>query len=308
MQQQAALTAGAIAGTLLCFIGAIHLGPAGSMLNFLTPLPVCYLSLRFGLRSGALAVGVVGLGLALLVPPHSLVAYVALFGGSSLLLAYLLLRQTAWDHAVALTVLVVTLVSLVLTGFYLFSSGEAPGALLDQYLQAELALATQAYQDTGLSGEQLEQMREIAGQVAEFIKRTFVGLYIAGILAVQLLTLVILQRLRGSDYQIAGVPFARWRLPAVTIWVLILAGFTMLVPQEHLQLLGRNVLAVLLPLYFLQGLAVISSFLQRKAYPPILKGMIYLMVFIFNPLPLIVTGVGVFDLWVDFRRPRKKDF
>jgi uncharacterized protein YybS (DUF2232 family) len=72
-------------------------------------------------------------------------------------------------------------------------------------------------------------------------------------------------------------------------------------------LIGRNLLAVLLPLYFLQGLSVVSSFLQRKTYPPVLKGMIYLMVFILNPLPLIITGVGVFDLWVDFRRPRKKN-
>jgi uncharacterized protein YybS (DUF2232 family) len=90
------------------------------------------------------------------------------------------------------------------------------------------------------------------------------------------------------------------------IWVLILAGFGMLVPQDAVVTVARNALAVLLPVYFLQGLAVVNSFLLRKAYPPILKGMIYLMVFIFNPLPLIVTGVGVFDLWIDFRRPRKK--
>ena len=59
-------------------------------------------------------------------------------------------------------------------------------------------------------------------------------------------------------------------------------------------------------LYFLQGLAVVSSFLQRKKYPPAIKGLIYLLVFILNPLPMIITGVGVFDLWIDFRRPRNK--
>ncbi len=105
----------------------------------------------------------------------------------------------------------------------------------------------------------------------------------------------------------SGTPFAEWRLPGGLIWFLILSGFTLLVPVEQVALLGRNLLAVLLPLYFLQGLAVVSSFLQRKAYPAAVKGLIYAMLVIFNPLPLIITGVGVFDLWIDFRRPRKKD-
>ena len=307
MQQQAALTIGGVVVTLLCFLGATHLGPAGAMLNFLTPLPISYLGMRFGLRTGIFAVLSVGLVIGLLIPFHSLVAYFGMFGMSSLLLPWLLKRQIAWDLAVAVTVVAVTTAALVFFVSYLLVSSESPGALIDQYLQAELEMAMQAYQDAGLSGSQLEEMGEIARQVADFIKSTFFGLYMAGAIAVQLLTLFLLQRLKKEYYNISGIPFAGWRVPAPLIWILILTGFGMLVPQEHLQLVARNCLAVLLPLYFIQGLAVVSSFLQRKAYPPVLKVMIYVMVFIFNPLPLIVTGVGIFDLWIDFRRPRKKD-
>ena len=307
MRQQTALTIAGVTVTLLCFLGASRLGPAGAMLNFLTPLPVAYLSLRFGMRTGVLAVLSVGLALGMLLPFHSLAAYFGLFGVSSLLLPLLLKKQFAWDHAVALSVIAVTTVALVFFAMYLLVSGEPPGGLIDQYLQAEIEMAMQAYQDAGLSGSQLEEMGEIAQQVADFIRGTFFGLYMAGALAVQLLTLYLLHRFKREDYRIAGTPFADWRLPAPLIWILILTGFAMLVPQDLIQLVARNGLAVLLPLYFLQGLSVVNSFLQRKAYPPVLKGMIYLMVFIFNPLPLIVTGVGVFDLWIDFRRPRKKD-
>lgn len=307
MQQQAALTAAGIGVTLLCFLGATQLGPTGAMLNFLTPLPVCYLSMRFGIRTGAMVVVVSGMLLALLLPLSSLLAYFGLFGLGSLLLPELLRRQVAWDQAVAVTVAAVTLAAAILVGGYLLTSDQGATTLLDQYLQAELDLAMQAYRDAGLSGEDLQQMEDVAGQVADFIRSTFFGLYLAGALALHLLTLLLLDRLKGDHYRIPGVPFSRWRLPSVLIWVLILAGFGLLVPQDTLQLVSRNMLAVLLPLYFLQGLAVVNSFLQRKPYPPVLKGMIYLMVFIFNPLPLIITGVGVFDLWVDFRRPRKKE-
>lgn len=307
MQQQIGLTVAGIVATLLCFLGATHLGPVGAMLNFLTPLPVCYLSLRFGMRTGYVTVVSVGLALSLLIPFYSLIAYFGLFGFSSLLLPWLLQRRVIWDLSVALTVIAVTTAALFFVTAYLLISGEPFGVLIDQYLQAEIELAMQTYQDAGLSEEQLGQMAEIARQVADFIRKTFFGLYVAGTLAVQLLTLSLLQRFKGKSYRIAGASFASWRLPAILIWFLILSGFGVLVPQEHLHLIARNSLVVLLPLYFLQGLAVVNSFLQRKAYPPVLKGMIYLMVFIFNPLPLIVTGVGVFDLWIDFRRPRKKD-
>ncbi|MCK4690937.1 MAG: DUF2232 domain-containing protein, partial [Desulfuromonadales bacterium] len=157
------------------------------------------------------------------------------------------------------------------------------------------------------SESQLLELQRVIDGLAGFIQKSFYGLYLAGVLVVQALCLLILQRLKKNHYRVAGTSFVCWRLPAGLIWVLIFSGFALLAPFEVLALTGRNLLAVLLPLYFLQGLAVVSSFLQRKAYSPLIKGFIYTLLFILNPLPLIITGVGVFDLWIDFRRPRKKD-
>jgi len=306
MVQQAALTIIGVAGTLLCFLGGSSLGPMGAMLNVLTPLPISYLCMRFGLRTGVTATSLTVLALSFMLPLPTLLTYAALFGCSALLLPTMLLRRFSWERAVALTVCCVVALALVLVGSYVVVSGQAPATLIDHYLQNEIDTAMQVYQGADLDQQQLQQMEEVARQVADFIRDTFVGLYIAGVLAVQLLTLLLLQRLRKDHYQIEGVPFPALRLPAVLIWVLILVGFSLLIPQESIQLVARNGLAVLLPLYFMQGLAVVADFLQKRAYPAALKGMIYVMVFLFNPLPLIVTGVGVFDLWVDFRRPRQK--
>ena len=68
-----------------------------------------------------------------------------------------------------------------------------------------------------------------------------------------------------------------------------------------------NVLIILLPVYFLQGLAVVESFLARKGLAPALRALTYLFLLVINPLPMIVTGLGVFDLWADFRKPRLRD-
>jgi uncharacterized protein YybS (DUF2232 family) len=305
--QAALLTAVAIGVTLLCLLGANWLGPVGAMLNLLTPIAAAYLSMRYGLQTGVVVVTVVSLLILQLAPLSILAAYIGLFAVGSLLLPLLLQRRLPWDKAVLFTALGSTLVALAMAIGTMLTDGIQFDRLIAQLLQSEVDQAIQIYRDSGFSAAQLQEMQGIVDGIADFIRQTFYGLYLSGVLAIQFLCLAVLQRLKKTHYQIEGIAFDRWRLPVFLVWVLIIAGFAMLVPQPHVMLIGRNLLAVLLPLYFLQGLSVVNCFLKRKTYPPVLKGMIYLMVFILNPLPLIITGVGVFDLWVDFRRPRKKD-
>jgi uncharacterized protein YybS (DUF2232 family) len=67
------------------------------------------------------------------------------------------------------------------------------------------------------------------------------------------------------------------------------------------------VLVILLPVYFLQGLAVIDCFFRRKSFSPVIRTIGYLLVTLVNPLPMLVTGIGVFDMWADFRKPREPE-
>jgi len=308
MKGQAVLfTAIGIGVTLALLLGASWLGPAGAMINLLTPVAAAYVGMRFGLAPAAILVAVVSLLLAQMAPLASLAAYLGLFGTGSLLLPLLLRKDQPWDRAVCYSALGAMLVMMAMLTAAVLSEGTDFTSVINHLVQGEVDQALQIYRDPGFTEAQLKEMQEIVSQIGQFIQETFFGLYFAGVLAIQLLSLLFLQWLKKADYQIGGIPFARWRLPAFLIWGVIGAGFAMLVPAEPLSLIGRNLLAILLPLYFVQGLAVVSNFLQRKKYPPALKGMIYLMVFILNPLPLIITGVGLFDLWVDFRRPRKKD-
>ncbi len=305
--QAVLLTAVGIGVTLAFFLGASWLGVAGAMFNLLTPVAAAYLSLRFGWQAGLVVVSVVSLLLLQLTPLFTLTAYLGLFGGASLLLPWLLRQRLSWDRAICYSALASAGLVVMMMAAAVFGGELQFDALIAKLLQTEIDQAMKIYREAGLAESQLQEMGELVKQIADFIQQSFYGLYLAGVLLVQMVCLTLLQRIKKDHYQIYGPEFIRWRLPAGLIWLLIASGFALLVPVAELGSVGRNLLAVLLPLYFLQGLAVVSNFLQRKAYPPILKGMIYVMVFILNPLPLIITGVGVFDLWIDFRRPRKKD-
>ena len=307
MKGRAALfTAVGIAVTLLCLLGISWIGPSGAFLNLVTPVPAAYLGMRFGLRSSLLVVGVTSLVLILLATPYTLVVYLGMFGAGSLLLPFFLRQRIAWDRAVLQATAGGVLATLVMVLFTVMVSGTALNSVVDQVIQAEVDQAMQIYRDSGFSEDQLQQMRQVIDDLAGFIEKTFYGLYAAVLLAVQALTLLFLKWLQREHYPIPGPLFAVWRLPGVLIWILIAAGFALVVPVAPLQLLGRNLLAVLLPCYFFQGMAVANSYLRQKTYPPLVKGLIYLLLLVLNPLPIIVTGVGVFDLWVDFRQPRQK--
>ncbi|MCF6179619.1 MAG: YybS family protein [Geopsychrobacter sp.] len=297
----------AIGVTVLLFLSSLWLGPIGAFANMLAAAPICYLVMRFGLKTGIMAVLLSAILLLQMADVPVLISYLGLYTIPALLLPALLRGGQFWDRALLISGVVTLLVAGVLLLSYIQLSGQETGILLDSYLQSEVDTAMQAYGDAGFSASQLANLKEVATQVADFIRKTFVGLYAAGVLVIHFVTLALVQRFRKDRYVIAGAGFAQWRLPAVLIWLLIVAGFSLLLPVPLVALAGRNLLAVLLPLYFIQGLAVVCCFLKRKSWPPALKGLIYVLVFLLNPLPLVVTGVGVFDLWIDFRRPRKKD-
>ncbi len=304
--QSVLFTAAGIAVTLLCLLGASWIGPLGSFLNLLTPVAAAYVSMRFGLRAGIVVVVVTSALLQQLATTYTLAAYIGIFGIGSLLLPAFLRRHIPWDRSVFFA----TVGSAVVTAAMIFAavilSGTSLHDLIDQMINSEVQQAMQIYRDTGFTETQLQEMQQVMDGMAGFIKESFYGLYVVSLLVIQALCLLLMQRFKGDSYRISGVPFPQWRVPAGIIWLLIAAGFSLLVPVDVVAMVGRNLLIILLPLYFLQGMAVVSSFLQKKPYPPLVKGLIYLLLLILNPLPIIITCAGVFDLWIDFRRPRQK--
>jgi uncharacterized protein YybS (DUF2232 family) len=307
MKGQAVLyTAAGIGGTLLCLLGVNWVGPAGAFMNLFTPLFAAYLSLRFDLKSGIVVVVVSSLLLLQLATLYTLVAYLGLFGIGSLALPLMLRRGVSWDRAVLYSGAVAALATLVMMLVAAAVTGTNVQGLIDQAIQTEVEQAMQVYRDSGFTDAQLQEIQAVTRNLAEFVANSFYGLYVAVVMAVQFLCLMALQLLGRNRYRIKGVAFDQWRLPQTLIWLLIAAGFALLVPVDIVARAGYSLLVILLPLYFLQGMAVVNSFLKRKPYPPLVKGLIYTLLLLLNPLPLVVTSVGVFDLWVDFRRPRQK--
>ena len=297
---------GALAGYLL-FGAAGALGAGAVLVNLLTPLPAAMLAMRCGPLWGVATAGLTTLAILVTSGVAAMLLFLLQFGVPATLLPWLLTRGVSWDRAVFATVgLIVALGSVALLAFA-SSTGQSAFVLVDSLVDQEISQAVTMMEEFAATPEQtpaeVEAFREAVTGMGEFMRRVYPGMLVAVGGAMQLVTVGLLALLIRPK-ALPGPGFAQWRVPELLIWLLITCGFGVAFSAGALQTVALNLLILLLPLYFLQGLAVVEHFLAGKGLSPLLRGVSYLFLLVINPLPAIVTGVGVFDLWADFRKPR----
>jgi hypothetical protein len=70
-------------------------------------------------------------------------------------------------------------------------------------------------------------------------------------------------------------------------------------------LLGLNGVLVLTTIYFFQGIAIVSFFFEKKDFPPLLRYIFYGFIGMQLMMVWLVSGVGFFDMWFNFRKLEK---
>jgi len=305
LQHLTYLSGGAVV-TLVLLVAAGNLGIAGIVLNLLVAVPIAYVHMRFGTVPALSAVALVATGGFLMSGVTGLLSYLLQFGLLAVLLPGLMRRRWAWDRAVAATVAGIMLVSFLVLAVYASSTGETVASLVDTFATAEAEQAMAIYAAADLPSEQVAELQPAVEQMADFIRYAYPGLAttITGFLA--LLVLWMLNALSRGDYTLPGPRFAAWKANELLVWPLIAAGFAFTLAEGELQQLSMNLLIILMPVYFVQGLAIVTHFFNRRQIPPFMRGLGYILIAVLNPMPLIITGIGVFDLWIDFRKPRIK--
>lgn len=298
---------GGLAGYLL-FGAAGALGAGAVLVNLLTPLPPAVLGMRYAPALGGAAAGLTAVTILVTSGATPTLLYLVQFGVPAALLPWLFKRGIAWDRAIV-TVLALMLGfgTVVLLGVTA-GSGQSPFEFVDAQIDREIDQAVtlmQEFAGSEQTTESAEALREVTQSMGALMHRAYPGMLVVVCAVLQLFTVMVLAML-ARPVGLPGASFARWRPPELLIWVLIATGFGVVFTAGAVQSIAINALIILLPVYFLQGLAVVEHFLARKGLSFWLRGLSYLFLLVINPLPMIVTAVGVFDLWADFRKPRLK--
>ena len=171
--------------------------------------------------------------------------------------------------------------------------------------------------DNGLSSGLLlyEKSAELAPDTLESVQsavqllRIYIPKILPALLVSALLSTVWLNLLAGNwllrKKNTALTPwpeYDEWKVPDPFVWLVVLSGAMFLLLPEPLSMLGLNGLIVCCTVYFFQGLAIAASLLNRWSVPRLIRVLIYALIFIQTYGIIILSFLGLVDVWADFRK------
>ena len=275
----------------------------GSGLAFLIPWPLALLVVRRGGVFALSALLAVVLVLGVVVSPALAVAYMVQFGLGSVMVPYLLLRGWEWDVAVLSGTGLSLGAGIIALTAYALQQGQSAVAFTDNWARTEVDKALSALEYGKLPAEVAQQTEKIVQDLGNKLVELYPAMTILTIAIMLLVLVVFLSRKVGQFLPAQGL-FHAWKVAEHLVWILIASGAAVLFLDGAWHRLSLNILVVILAIYFLQGLAILSHFFNLKGVPPFLRAFGYFLVVVSFPLRILAAGVGIFDLWIDFRKPR----
>ncbi len=292
--------------TLALFLACITLPLIGFLPGIFTPLPGMFYSLKRGRGTGLAVVLIATVVLAVIADPMVLLLYLAQGGLISLAIPSFLSKGWGAGRTITLSVAVVTVSILVFAASLWLVRGVDPHTAVLKGISSSISQTSALYEKSGLKGEELQALQQGVKEAGSLIARIYPALVIVGLGIIAGLNLLALQRMAARLGQMPAVgDFRKYRNPDHLIWVLIAAGFALLISNAFVSTAALNILVVTLSLYFLQGLAIVIYVFDRFRVGRFIRVIFYVLLAMQPYLAIAVAVFGVFDLWGNFRSPKK---
>ena len=279
----------------------------GPVVIVMTPLPIIFFFFRLGRARGLAALAVAFIivsGLLNLLGHNANIAVLAMIGVTGVLLAEVLYRRYSIEKTFVIASLSLFSCGIGFLLYSAFLSGAPPWQTLELYIGGIIAENIRLYEQLDISADQIALIRENASQIAGFFTVIFPALALSGAVLTVWLNVLAARSLLGQyakEFPDLG-DFTLWKSPERLVWLLIAAGGMMLVPVGVFDGVGLNILIVCCLIYLLQGLAIVGFFFRRKRVPLLLRWLFYLLIAVQQYMVVLVIALGLFDIWVDFRK------
>ncbi|MEN3185372.1 MAG: YybS family protein [Atribacterota bacterium] len=284
--------------TVIFYLASIYIPILGIILSFLCPLPVMFLVIRWNWKVGFLTS---------LVASFVVFAFAGVIQALTCLLGFTLLGiimgitiKKGWSafEVIAWNTVVSLLSKLALVGVALLLLGKNPLAENIAVMEEALRSVSRVFQG----------MRETNIQsIIDFMKMALPAvLIIASLFDTTfnfLLGRLVGQRVGIRFPEIAA--FSRWQMPRSVFWAFILSFlFLFIGSNTFLGKVGVNLQIVTQMLFLVHGLSLVYYFLSRYIRSRMIK-IIILFFLLFQPVfSTLLSWLGVFDIWFDFRKLR----
>jgi uncharacterized protein YybS (DUF2232 family) len=296
-----------IAVSSLAFLAASLIPIVGAFLIILTPLPILYYYSKAGRMQG-LTVFIISLSLvAVILSLAGLMTnlpFLLMSGFLGVIISELFRKNYSIEMTIILPVMVLMTLWLSFILFQSFSLGKQPWNLVEDYIGSNIQESIQFYAQLDIPAQQIDLIRDNSKQITYFFTYIFPALIlVSASFIVWINTMAARELFKKSKMCFPDFgDLSQWKAPEKLIWLLIANGILLLIPLEWLKFLGLNLLIICLFLYLIQGLSVISFLFKTKNIHKLFRIPCYFLIFAQQYIMVLVIAVGVFDLWVDFRK------
>ncbi len=303
---------GAVTGivlTALMMASAVHLPLVGFVSLPLIPLPALFYRLKLGRQSGLMVAAGAGMASAAILGRMSVDLFFFLgLVATGFVLGDLFERRVSIERAL-LTASGSNL-AIAVAGMFLLSALAGSGVIefISAYIGRNLTLTMEFYRSAGLPAETIDFISGAMERIEYVLVRILPGMMAAAALLLSWSTLLLARPLLLARHMALPDygPLVHWRAPDKLVWLLIACGVLLLLPAKDLKILGLNGLMVLMVIYFFQGIAIVAYFFERRRFPRPLRILLYSLLALQQLLLLLVVAVGLFDMWLNFRKLENK--
>jgi uncharacterized protein YybS (DUF2232 family) len=192
--------------------------------------------------------------------------------------------------------------------FLALSRNMGPLEMAVNYLQSQLKVTIEAYEEMGIPKENAIELEAYTKVFIATILKIYPSLIIIGTGFAVWLNVVIakpLFRVGNLDYP-AFAPADRWQAPDNMVWGVIVAGFALFLSSGSIKLLAINALIIIMTIYLFHGLSIVLFFLNRHRVATWMRIGIYVLIIIQQLFFVVLALVGLFDQWIDFRKIHRR--
>jgi len=297
-----------VVGSFVLFAAYLAVPPLGIFSGILAPFPAAYNRLVHGCVSSLIVILGAATAITALFGVFAGGLYLCMCGMIGFFMPELLLRGVSGSRALFWT----TAANLLIfsAGFIAYStvSGINLQGLISAEISGSLKQAVAIYEKGGVTGEELEIIKRSMATAADLLQRLYPALVTALLVVIAGCNLLLLRKATAKTAVNLDIgDFSTFRNPELLVWVLIATGSSLLLPVSLITTPALNILLIIIMLYFFQGMAVVSALIRKHSVSALLRMLLYVMLIIQPYLLALVAGIGLFDLWVDFRTPKKQE-
>jgi uncharacterized protein YybS (DUF2232 family) len=301
-----------IAGSILTFILFLlqrTLPVIGVLAGIAIPFPCVYCTMQSGRKVGYAIVALLMIGLSFLGSQEVLI-YLLQSVIISLALPEFLLRGNGISKSLLYTVSINTLLLAAFVSAYVALSQSDFDGQMRGAIHSAVAKVEEIYRSMELPANDEQELVTVLRETGKHVETIYPSLVVIFCWLSVAFNLLLIRRslhIQGKDSAFFYDSFSRFRNPDGIVWLLIVGGFTLLLKEGYITRITLNVLIVILFLYFVQGIAILTYFQRKLSLSRFLLPVFYFLMII-QPIVLVpVAAIGLFDLWADFRTPKKQE-